>query len=159
MLRLTPSQAKKHGLGGKVRREDRKARVFDTTNCGWLWVKNANGAYRTLNLTLPFPPSVNGYWRNYKGHTTLSLDGKAYRAAVLSVLAGVPSFGDARLRVEVLLFPPSVRRLDVDNFPKGIFDSLTHAKVWDDDSQIDVLNIRRCEVRKPGRAVVIIDTI
>ncbi|HEK2062561.1 TPA: RusA family crossover junction endodeoxyribonuclease, partial [Proteus mirabilis] len=34
---------------------------------------------------------------------------------------------------------------DLDNLPKAVFDSLTHAEFWGDDSQIDDMRIRRGE--------------
>jgi crossover junction endodeoxyribonuclease RusA len=37
--------------------------------------------------------------------------------------------------VEILLYPPDNRR-DIDNYTKGLFDALTHAGVWEDDSQV-----------------------
>jgi len=33
-------------------------------------------------LILPFPPSVNGYWRNINGKTLISAKGRAYKKAV-----------------------------------------------------------------------------
>ena len=38
---------------------------------------------------------------------------------------------------------PDKRRRDLDNLLKATLDSLTHAGVWSDDSQIDALSIRR----------------
>lgn len=38
---------------------------------------------------------------------------------------------------------PDRRRRDLDNMPKALFDGLTHAGVWTDDSQIDDLRIVR----------------
>ena len=38
-------------------------------------------------LTLPWPPSVNRYYRNVSGVTKISAEGRAYRAAVVNLLA------------------------------------------------------------------------
>jgi crossover junction endodeoxyribonuclease RusA len=38
---------------------------------------------------------------------------------------------------------PDRRRRDLDNVLKSTLDSLTHAGVWDDDSQIDQLSVER----------------
>jgi crossover junction endodeoxyribonuclease RusA len=35
--------------------------------------------------------------------------------------------------VEILLYPPDNRRRDIDNYTKGLFDALTHARVWEDE--------------------------
>ncbi|NBW23084.1 MAG: RusA family crossover junction endodeoxyribonuclease, partial [Caulobacteraceae bacterium] len=40
-------------------------------------------------------------------------------------------------------FPPDKRKRDLDNVLKSLLDALTHANVWDDDSQIDDLRIYR----------------
>ena len=48
-----------------------------------------------------------------------------------------------RLAVEILASPPDLRARDLDNLPKGVLDSLTHAGVIRDDSDIDDLRIRR----------------
>ena len=51
-------------------------------------------------------------------------------------------------------FPPDRRRRDLDNLPKAVQDSIAHAGVFEDDSQIDLLIVRRCEPVKWGKAVV-----
>lgn len=113
---------------------------------------------KALTLTIGFPPSVNRYWRNVKGKTLLSEDGRTYRANTLADVAeqmnGHARLGSARLRVEILANPPDNRKRDVDNLPKGILDSLAFARVFDDDSQIDELEIRRGEVVRGGRVEV-----
>jgi crossover junction endodeoxyribonuclease RusA len=48
-------------------------------------------------------------------------------------------------------FPPDRRRRDLDNLPKAVLDSLAHAGVYEDDSQIDLLIIRRCDPIKGGK--------
>jgi crossover junction endodeoxyribonuclease RusA len=35
----------------------------------------------------------------------------------------------------IILYPPDARR-DIDNYNKALFDALTHAGIWEDDSQV-----------------------
>lgn len=112
-----------------------------------------------VTITLPFPPSVNGYWRCYMGRAILSKPGREYRKKTLAAVAeqGSPQFGDARVEVTMILHAPDSRRRDIDNYSKGVLDGLTHAGVWSDDEQIDDLHIKRGEIRKgEGAAVVTI---
>ena len=44
-----------------------------------------------LRYVLPFPPSVNRYYRHVGYRTLLSREGREYRAMVLSLLAGRPA--------------------------------------------------------------------
>jgi crossover junction endodeoxyribonuclease RusA len=48
-------------------------------------------------------------------------------------------------------FPPDRRRRDLDNTLKAVCDSLAHVGVYEDDSQIDVLTVRRAQVVAGGR--------
>jgi crossover junction endodeoxyribonuclease RusA len=48
-------------------------------------------------------------------------------------------------------FPPDRRRRDLDNLAKPTLDALEHAGVYEDDSQIDLLIIRRRDVVDGGR--------
>ena len=114
-----------------------------------------------LRLELPFPPSVNRYWRHVAAgggvRVLLSSEGRRYKAAVGARLragaSGEPLTG--RLAVEVRLYPPDRLRRDIDNFGgKALLDALTAAGVWRDDSQVDELRIRRCGVCPGGRCVV-----
>ena len=45
--------------------------------------------------------------------------------------------------VEIEAHMPDKRRRDLDNLLKGLFDALTHAGVWMDDSQVDDFRVRR----------------
>ena len=101
-------------------------------------------------ITLPFPPSVNRYYRSPRsgplaGRTLISEEARKYRAAVCSLVAESKLGGpmEGLLRVSVEVFAPDRRKRDLDNLHKGILDSLTHAGVWGDDSQIDDLRIYR----------------
>ncbi len=103
----------------------------------------------SVKLMLPYPPSVNRIWRRVGTKTVLSRDGRLYRERVAELLAGMDGFGDARLEVEILVHPPDRRRRDLDNVLKAPLDALTHARMFDDDSQIDRLVLDRGEC-KPG---------
>jgi len=50
---------------------------------------------------------------------------------------------DDRIRMCVEVYPPDKRRRDLDNLMKATADSLQHAQVYPDDSQIDDLRIIR----------------
>lgn len=50
-----------------------------------------------------------------------------------------------RLKVEVDVHPPDKRKRDLDNAWKTAGDACTRAGVWEDDSQIDWLVLRRME--------------
>lgn len=95
-------------------------------------------------LTLPFPPTVNTYWRQFRGRAILSAKGRAYRdAAALAAAGRRRGKIMGRLLVMIEVYPPDKRRRDLDNLPKGVLDALCKAGVYDDDSQIDDLRIVR----------------
>lgn len=116
----------------------------------------------TLRFTLPWPPSVNGYWAlgliKPKGRAPrpthfLSDRGREYRVEALDALAKqrVPRGAlKGRLRITATAYPPDERVRDVDNLWKGMLDALKHAEVIDDDGNIDDLHIRRGVKRKDG---------
>lgn len=64
-----------------------------------------------------------------------------------------------RIGVSIVLHYPDNRRRDLDNSLKGLFDAMTHAGVWKDDSQIDCINVIRSSVAKPGYVSVRIKEI
>ena len=97
-------------------------------------------------LTLPWPPSLNRYYRHTairgQPRTLISEDGREYRRRVQRIVGPVLAHR-GRLAVSVLACPPDRRARDLDNTSKALLDALTHAGVWDDDSQIDGLAIWR----------------
>ncbi len=96
-------------------------------------------------MTLPFPPTVNTYYRTVNGRMLISREGREYRQAVAELAASEnwPKFGSERVSVSIEAWMPDRRRRDLDNLLKSLLDSLTHAGVWEDDSQIDGLAIWR----------------
>lgn len=89
-----------------------------------------------MNLTLPFPPSVNGYWRtpnkgSSRGRTLVSERGRAFQAEaiaqVMEQLRRRPKPISADISVAVVFYPPTKARRDLDNFFKAMFDAMTQA--------------------------------
>ena len=115
----------------------------------------------SLAIELPFPPSVNTYWRTFRGRMLISAKGREYRESVLAAVlhADARKHFVGRLRLAVSMYPPDRRRRDVDNFLKATLDALTHAGVYEDDSQIDELTIKRGEVREGGALEVFVDEL
>jgi len=113
-----------------------------------------------MRIELPWPPSVNRYWRRH-GHTIyLSNEGRAYRKNVVAMLYDQDydmMIGPIDMVVE--LHPPTKRLFDVDNFNKGPLDALAYAKVYSDDSQIVHLDIWKREKVKGGMAVVTVQEL
>lgn len=108
-----------------------------------------------ITIRLPHPPSLNHYYRRVGPRTLISRGGREYRKLVVATIRGMhlPSL-TGRLRVVIWLYPPDRRRRDLDNFQKCLLDSLQHAGVYADDSQIDALEISRCAVIPGGATTV-----
>ena len=112
-----------------------------------------------IALALPYPPSINHYWRHQGGRHHISNEGKVFRANVMAEASqarsqrlGGPLSG--RLAVSIEATMPDRRRRDLDNIVKPLLDALTHAGLWLDDDQIDALRIVRMGTEPPGAVVV-----
>ncbi len=110
-----------------------------------------------ITLTLPWPPSVNHYWRNDRGVTHVSASGRAYIRqvgfAVIEQLRRLPRLS-SRLSVAIQAHPPDKRKRDLDNVLKALLDGCTKAGLWVDDSQLDAISIVRRQVVKFGLIVL-----
>lgn len=96
-----------------------------------------------ITLTMPWPPSVNKYWRTFQGRMIISAEGRSYRKAVADqvlIQRGAKHY-TGKLRVQIEAFRPDNRRRDLDNLLKAVLDGCTHAGVWEDDSNIVDLRI------------------
>jgi crossover junction endodeoxyribonuclease RusA len=110
---------------------------------------------RSLELELPWPPTVNNYWghrvvpnKRPRGprsivRTFVTHEGQAYRDAVRARFASRPTPIRGRVAVTLLAFPPNRAQRDMDNIQKAVFDALTHCDVWLDDCQIDEIHVHR----------------
>jgi crossover junction endodeoxyribonuclease RusA len=115
----------------------------------------------SVTLELPLPPSVNTYWRNFRGRTILSKGGRDYKIAVQEYVTvnNLPKFGQERLGASITIFPRDRRAIDLDNRLKALFDSLEDAGLFDDDSQFDRIYICRGMIKKGGGCTITISTI
>ena len=100
-------------------------------------------------MRLPFPPSVNHIWQKDPHGMHLSEDVRRYVSQVKQ-LALLNGQGDTeyflrvsmepepkqRLMVRASFFCPDNRKRDLDNLFKAVFDCLTKAGIWPDDSQV-----------------------
>lgn len=131
-----------------------------------------------VNLTLPYPPSVNSYWRTTSvkprqfgaGMKTanrspirvyISEKGQEFRAAVIRevMMQGAAKHYTGRLSVSIVLHQGDRRARDIDNVLKALLDSLSHAGVYNDDSQIDEIKIVRGDIISGGLCKVTISEI
>ena len=104
---------------------------------------------------LPYPPSINHYWRRVGPRTLISREGRRFRKNVMAILAAMqiePMSG--ALEVDVKVFPPDRRRRDVDNVQKALLDALEHGGAYTDDSQIVRLSIEKGEPVDGGKTIV-----
>lgn len=96
-----------------------------------------------LDLSIPYPPASGNhqYGKGRHGGMFLKPKVKTYRLAVKALVLELP--GDMRamlpltgdMEVHVDLLPPDKRVRDSGNAIKVIYDALTRAGVWKDDSQ------------------------
>ena len=114
-----------------------------------------------VTLQLPLTPSMNSYWKNFKGRTVLSQAGRDYKLAVQEYVTinNVPSFGSKRLHAIITVFPRDKRKIDLDNRLKGLFDALQDAGVYDDDSQFDLIQIARGKIKPGGGCTIVINEL
>ncbi len=111
----------------------------------------------SVQLELPYPPSVNHYFSYYQGRPVLSKDARAYRSQVrrLAIRANIkPQMGPLAVRIDI--YPPDDRRRDCDNVQKSVLDALQHAGAFWDDSQIVwLLSVKR-ENKSSGAVTITI---
>ena len=94
-------------------------------------------------ITLPYPPSVNRYWRNFRGRMVISAEGREFKIAAGWLCKSVyhkPMDGDVQLTMT--LHPKltttgkaSKTVMDLDNSLKCVCDCM-NGIAYVDDSQI-----------------------
>lgn len=109
-----------------------------------------------MRLELPYPPTVNTYWRANGHRRYISPAGVKFTQEVsLIVKSQKPkTFGDKKVAIRVIIHPRSRRKFDLDNTLKAILDALMKAGMYDDDSQIEYIEIARGDKVDGGKAVI-----
>lgn len=116
-----------------------------------------------VTLELPWPPTANLIWRHVRGATYSSAKYQQFTAMVFLLVRQQLPRRFVRycwpIRVEIDLYPPTRQKSDIDNRIKPTLDALTRAGVWEDDSLVAELRVRRMKVVKNGKAVVRIEEV
>lgn len=113
-------------------------------------------------VELPFPPSVNAYWLRLQNHICLSQEARTFKSEALNIIKSVKEQQAIEkfnydLTVRIHLYLPDKRRRDVDNYSKGVLDALTNSEIWNDDSQVRQLDVRKIDNnggRQGGKCIV-----
>ena len=117
------------------------------------------GAVSACSFDLPWPPSVNRYYRHVGPRVLLSREGRKYRMMVVSRLGGLYPRMAGDLAFTAECYPPDRRRRDLDNLLKSCWDSLVHARLMEDDSQIKLLHLEMKEPMPEGLVHVHLETL
>ncbi len=106
-----------------------------------------------IELELPYPPSVNHYYRHVGPRVLISREGRRYREMVNALVrqknirplpGGIALYAAFR--------PPDRRRRDLDNVGgKVLLDTLQAAGLFKDDCQIKRILLERGEPVEGGR--------
>jgi len=92
-----------------------------------------------MKFTLPYPPSANRYWRNFRGRMVVSEVARQYKTEVGWTLkaAQCEAIGEP-VRITLHVYRPQ-RRGDLDNTLKVLLDAC-NGIAYNDDSQIQELH-------------------
>ena len=112
-----------------------------------------------LEFDLPWPPSVNNYYRHVGPRVLISRAGRKYRTMCVSRLGGLKKLS-GRLSLYAELYPPDRRRRDIDNVGgKCLLDSLQASGLFDDDFQIKELHLKMLDPIEGGLVHVVLKEI
>jgi Holliday junction resolvase RusA-like endonuclease len=86
------------------------------------------------SLSLPFPPSTNGLYKNVKGGRVKTARYLAWQVlATLQLREQAPQRIEGRYRLSLTLDAPDALRRDADNFIKAVSDLLVSQGIVSDD--------------------------
>jgi len=116
---------------------------------------------REASFVLPYPHhiSVNNIWKISKYGVYLSPIAKRYFKDVFFIVYSIPKFEEDLLRVEIKMYPPDLRKRDIDNILKITLDSLQHAKLYNNDNQVEELYVKKMHKVDDGMLEVKIQSL
>lgn len=121
-----------------------------------------------FSVTLPYPPTINHYWKTFQREAgqpieyALTPKGKRFRRLVQQYIMlartqarseGVELPIPGPVCVSAFVYPPDLRKRDLDNILKPLLDSLQHSGVVKDDADISTLLVKRCARDRSGGKV------
>lgn len=112
-----------------------------------------------MKLSLPYPPSANRLWRNWRGRMVLSTEGRSYKQGVKlrALTQGCLRPLEGPVVVFVTAYRPR-RNGDLDNALKALLDALKGVAFVDDDQVVE-LHAMRLDDKADPRVVVTIEAI
>ena len=112
-----------------------------------------------MELTLPYPPSMNHYWRAGRGRHYISKAGLAFRKAVQGVvweqLKGRAPRLSERVNLHLTVYRPDERKRDLDNLFKCTLDALVHAGILLDDHLVAKLGAHWAPEKLAGGRLIL----
>jgi crossover junction endodeoxyribonuclease RusA len=107
-----------------------------------------------IKTILPFPPSVNTYWKKWNNRMVISPRGRQYKKDVTDMLLPYRVTrevdSDAYFHLYVRLFMPDLRKRDPDNYFKSICDAIQESGIIKNDNQIKDHRIRDVGLSRPN---------
>lgn len=109
-----------------------------------------------LEIALPYPPSVNHYWRHTRsGKHYISEKGRAFRAETVKICQQFdPFIGPVQTVLQV--YYPDKRSRDPDNLEKALWDGLKAGGLIEDDNNQILVDKRTITagVKKGGQVIL-----
>ena len=120
----------------------------------------------SYEFEMPWPPTVNHYHQPVRiGKSARIIKGqkaREYSSLIIKHMTDLCLDSEAiseRLSVSIVLNPPTLRKYDVDNRTKAIFDALSDCGFWLDDEQVDRLIVTKGVKTKGGNVKIKVEVI
>ncbi|OHB49207.1 MAG: hypothetical protein A2Y10_19315 [Planctomycetes bacterium GWF2_41_51] len=113
-----------------------------------------------MTIELPYPPSINHYFKRRGKQTFIGADGIMFRRKVcVALMAARVSPMVGMLAMKVRAYPPDRRKRDIDNIQKPLLDALEKGRAFYNDCQIKHLTTVMKTSVKGGKTIVTIRKI
>ena len=109
-----------------------------------------------INLSIPFPPTVNHMWGQSGHRKFLKKSAHEFRLKVQEEVIAKSAKITGRLAIFIALYAPTRRQYDIDNRCKAVLDALQHCGVFEDDEQVDLIWIVRRPIVKGGMCKIVL---